>query len=70
MELGATVCKPQNPDCNKCPLNSICIARELVARRNELISEIDFASCTDDSIRDIEDLVYKQVKMYPGIFSF
>ncbi len=25
-ELGALVCKPQNPDCNNCPLNGICKA--------------------------------------------
>jgi A/G-specific adenine glycosylase len=24
MELGALVCKPQNPDCEACPLKSIC----------------------------------------------
>ncbi len=27
MELGATVCMPQNPLCNNCPLNDICFAR-------------------------------------------
>lgn len=26
MELGATVCKPANPDCSSCPLASICTA--------------------------------------------
>ncbi|MCB0459684.1 MAG: A/G-specific adenine glycosylase [Flavobacteriaceae bacterium] len=26
MEFGATQCKPQNPDCNNCPLNSGCFA--------------------------------------------
>ncbi|WP_372756834.1 A/G-specific adenine glycosylase [Mariniflexile sp.] len=26
MELGATQCKPQNPDCSVCPLNTGCIA--------------------------------------------
>ncbi|MFZ4798849.1 MAG: A/G-specific adenine glycosylase [Bacteroidia bacterium] len=26
MELGAMVCKPQNPDCNNCPINSSCFA--------------------------------------------
>lgn len=26
MEFGATRCKPQNPDCENCVLNSICIA--------------------------------------------
>jgi len=27
MDLGATICTPKKPDCNNCPLNSICIAR-------------------------------------------
>ena len=26
MEFGAVQCKPQNPDCNICPLNSGCVA--------------------------------------------
>lgn len=26
MELGATVCKPQNPDCGSCPFSTECIA--------------------------------------------
>lgn len=27
MELGATVCKPRNPDCNACPWRRSCVAR-------------------------------------------
>jgi len=27
MDLGAMICTPKKPDCNNCPLNSICIAR-------------------------------------------
>lgn len=26
MDLGATICTPRNPDCDHCPLNSICAA--------------------------------------------
>lgn len=26
MELGATVCTPSNPDCEKCPINADCVA--------------------------------------------
>lgn len=26
MELGATVCKPANPDCARCPVQSLCTA--------------------------------------------
>jgi len=28
MELGATVCLPQNPDCNACPVNRFCESRK------------------------------------------
>ena len=27
MELGALICKPLSPDCDKCPLGGICLAR-------------------------------------------
>ncbi|BES63614.1 hypothetical protein SANA_00530 [Gottschalkiaceae bacterium SANA] len=27
MELGATICKPKNPDCNRCPLEGDCYAK-------------------------------------------
>lgn len=29
MELGATVCTPTSPDCNACPLSTVCIAKRL-----------------------------------------
>ena len=29
MDLGATICKPQNPLCDQCPLKKICEARRL-----------------------------------------
>ncbi|MBU2915975.1 A/G-specific adenine glycosylase [Reichenbachiella agariperforans] len=28
MELGATICLPKNPQCNSCPLEAMCYARE------------------------------------------
>lgn len=28
MELGATVCKPQNPKCNECPLSNMCLSNQ------------------------------------------
>lgn len=31
MELGATICTPTSPDCNRCPLASECIASRLAA---------------------------------------
>lgn len=27
MDLGATICTPRKPDCERCPLSSICVAR-------------------------------------------
>jgi A/G-specific adenine glycosylase len=27
MELGRTICKPRNPDCNRCPIAEFCLAR-------------------------------------------
>ncbi len=28
MELGALICTPRSPNCNKCPFNKICLARK------------------------------------------
>jgi len=42
MEFGARMCKPQNPDCKICPLNSSCISlssnsiKELPVKENKL----------------------------------
>lgn len=33
-ELGALVCKPQNPDCVNCPLQNICLANQHGTQRN------------------------------------
>ena len=27
MDLGATICKPKNPDCSRCPIGNLCQAR-------------------------------------------
>lgn len=58
MELGATVCKPKNPDCESCPLSSVCeaFAKNQIAafppkkKRRELITvhERVLAFLTDD----------------------
>lgn len=29
MDLGATICTPRQPRCDNCPLNALCLAREL-----------------------------------------
>jgi len=38
MELGATICLPQNPHCTRCPVKSMCVARisHCIARFPEL----------------------------------
>lgn len=54
MELGATVCKPQNPDCLNCPLISICCGRELVQRRSEIERDL-----RGSNLPEIEDLLEK-----------
>ena len=51
MELGATVCKPVNPDCSVCPARAFCVAHELVNRRKDMVSNL-----FDAGLRDIEDL--------------
>lgn len=33
MELGATVCTPKSPDCEHCPLESLCLARSAAEER-------------------------------------
>lgn len=33
MELGATVCVPQNPLCLKCPLEGICLAKSMMKQK-------------------------------------
>ncbi|MFY8021215.1 MAG: A/G-specific adenine glycosylase [Bacteroidia bacterium] len=39
MELGALVCKPQNPDCENCPLQSICLAYQHKTQKSLPVKE-------------------------------
>jgi A/G-specific adenine glycosylase len=39
MELGATICKPTNPDCGNCPLRHLCKASAMINFKKELISK-------------------------------
>jgi len=39
MELGALICKPQNPDCPNCPLQSICLAYQNKTFKNLPVKE-------------------------------
>ncbi len=34
MDLGATICTPQNPDCPNCPLQAICLAHQTATTAN------------------------------------
>ncbi|GJJ68256.1 A/G-specific adenine glycosylase [Entomortierella parvispora] len=56
MELGATICTPQNPKCNDCPVQTSCRAyaevidrsrsQENVTLKEEIESEYDDSRCT------------------------
>jgi A/G-specific adenine glycosylase len=54
MELGATVCKPTNPDCSKCPLKETCQAYSLINYKKNLSEKknksfvLKFESLPDD----------------------
>ena len=48
MELGATICTPQNPNCAECPLNSGCIAKAL-----ELTDQLPIVSKGKEKKREI-----------------
>lgn len=47
MELGATICKPTNPNCSICPLQNICKAKQV----SEILTKTDLPE-----IKDIEDI--------------
>ena len=34
MDLGRNICKPRNPECNQCPIESLCQAKISKALRN------------------------------------
>ncbi|MBI5348294.1 MAG: A/G-specific adenine glycosylase [Chloroflexi bacterium] len=39
MDLGATICKPQNPLCGKCPLKKICEAKKLGVQESRPVAK-------------------------------
>ena len=39
MELGATICKPSNPDCSKCPIQNVCYARRLMVLPQRIMDQ-------------------------------
>lgn len=53
MELGATLCKPTNPECHACPVSSICSARRLV----DHVSDLNKLKISGQvPVKDIEDI--------------
>lgn len=59
MELGATICKPRNPLCDKCPLHSDCVAYQ-EGRQQDLpvLSKLDKAKAYHYITLIIEDQEY------------
>lgn len=76
IELGALVCKPKNPLCNRCPLNEDCIAYQ-----HDLTKEIPYLSKLKKQkeiyyitfvIRDIDHvyLVKRTERLLEGMYSY
>ena len=64
MELGATICKPINPDCQNCPLFFKCISRKentmhlrpvKIKSKKPVVRYMDFAVLESD-----QDLIFKK----------
>ncbi|KAG8989199.1 Mitochondrial carrier protein ymc2 [Tulasnella sp. 427] len=53
IELGSTICKPQNPACGSCPLKDGCAAYRLA---NETRLTITLEEQVEDTLVDIEDM--------------
>lgn len=45
MELGATVCTPQKPKCNQCPVQNLCLAYQHQTKK----INVDIEECCSDS---------------------
>ena len=78
MELGALICKPQNPDCEGCPLNGICLSYrngtqenypvlpEKKAKRREELYVFLMRSPEGISLRKRENGVLKGMTEFPS----
>ncbi|KAG2182435.1 hypothetical protein INT43_007365 [Umbelopsis isabellina] len=53
MELGATVCTPQKPDCKHCPVQKSCLALKEVKVTHSMMKDEPVETSTDDI--DIEE---------------
>lgn len=64
MELGATICKPTSPNCDACPLQTVCDAYHLVHHRESILANVKSNTESEDTtegtgpgmVVDIEDL--------------
>jgi A/G-specific adenine glycosylase len=77
MELGATVCKPQNPDCQECPLNNSCqaLSKKLIksfpVKENKLkISKKYFNYLVVHSKNDKTLLVKRKKGIWQNLYEF
>lgn len=59
MELGATICKPSNPDCDSCPVQQYCIA-----------TKITKSIKLDDIPKDVTWFPVRAIKNAPKEFTF
>ena len=79
MELGALICKPQNPDCGVCPLQSLCRAKrngtqenypvlpEKKAKKREELYVFLIRSKKGISLRKRESGVLKGMTEFPSV---
>ena len=78
MELGAMVCKPQNPECSVCPLSEICLSKahgnqekfpvlpEKKAKRREQVCVLLISTPSGIAIRKRQDGVLKGMYEFPS----
>ena len=74
MELGATICTPKSPHCEKCPVGELCLAYKQVKsypftaakNGNEIRNFFDSdkpADCSKKALPDIEELIANDCKL-------
>ncbi|KAH9974128.1 DNA glycosylase [Lactifluus volemus] len=65
IELGSTVCKPRDPDCNNCPLRPWCRAAYQISENNVEIKDIEDLCTVCDPIPVSEGCAAPPVTSYP-----
>lgn len=56
MELGATVCSPTNPGCDRCPVQTFCKAYALINKQPASSAPKDYTLMQDITEVDLEDV--------------